>query len=135
MLLCSGSPVREALLRQHNHVGRGALGLLREADKGEEDEAPSPLLSEEHSMDHAIPVSAHFPYVAAELPGRLESKLADFCHGCDDLGRILIRQRLQKVAHGSSTRGRLVVPPAPRGHGSDATCSTTHPALWDRKSA
>jgi hypothetical protein len=65
MLFRSGSPVREALLRKHNHVRPSALRLLREADKGEEDEAPSPLQSEEHSMDHAIPVGAHFPYVAA----------------------------------------------------------------------
>ena len=54
-------------------------------------------------MDHSIPIGAHFPYVASEFPGRLESKLADFCHGSDDFGRILIRQRLQEVAHGSST--------------------------------
>jgi hypothetical protein len=42
--------------------------------QGKEDEAPLPHLSEEHSMDQAIPVGAHFPYIASELPGRLEPK-------------------------------------------------------------
>jgi hypothetical protein len=92
MLLRSGSPVLEALLGQRNHVGWGPLGLLGEADQGKEDEAPLALVSEEHSMDHTIPVGAHFPYVASELPGSLKPKLADFRHGGDDLGRILVRQ-------------------------------------------
>ena len=103
MLLRSGSPVREALLGQRDHVRRGALGLLGEADQGKEDEAPLPLRSEEHSMDHAIPVGAHFPYIASELPGRLEPKLADFCHGGNDLSRVLIRHRLEELAHRSTT--------------------------------
>ena len=103
MLLRSGSPVGEALLGKRDHVGRGALGLLGEADQGKEDEAPLPLLSEEHSMDHVVPVRAHFPYIASELPGRLEPKLSNFCHRGDDLGRIFVRQRLQEVAHRSTT--------------------------------
>ena len=103
MLSRSGSPVREALLGQRDHVRRGALGLLGEADQGKEDEAPLPLLSEEHSMDRVIPVGAHFPCVASKLPGRLKPNLADFCHSRDDFGCILIRQRLEEVAHGSAT--------------------------------
>ena len=103
MLLRTGSPVREALLGQRDDVGRGALGLLGEADQGKEDQAPLPLLGEEHSMDHAIPVGAHFPYFASELPGCVKPKLADFCHRGDNLGRVLIRQRLQEVAHRSTT--------------------------------
>jgi hypothetical protein len=103
MLLAARSPIREALFGQGDHVGRGPLGLLGEADQGKEDEAPLALLSEEHSMDHTIPVGAHFPYVASELPGRLNPKLADFRHGGDDLGRILVRQRLEEVADGSAT--------------------------------
>ena len=103
MLLGTVSPVCEALLGQRDHVGRSALGLFGEADQGKEDETPLPLLSEEHSMDHVIPVGAHLPYVASELPGRLKPKLADFCHSGDDLSRILIRQRLQEVADGSAT--------------------------------
>jgi hypothetical protein len=54
-------------------------------------------------MDHAIPVGAHFPYIASELPGRLEPKLADFCHGGNDLSRVLIRHRLEELAHRSTT--------------------------------
>ena len=103
MLAPTGSPVRKALLCQGDHVGRGALGLLREANECKEDEASLPLLSEEHSMDHSIPVGAHFPYVPSKLPGRLKPKFADFRHGGNDLGRVLIRQRLEEVAHRPST--------------------------------
>jgi len=58
MLLCSGSPIRETLLGQHNHVGRGALGLLCEAGEGKQDESPSPFLGDQHAMNDMISVGA-----------------------------------------------------------------------------
>jgi hypothetical protein len=78
--------------------------LLGQTDQGKEDETPLPLLSEEHAMDHAIPIGSQFPYVASELSSRLNSKMADFCNCGNDLSRVLIRERVEELAHRSTTR-------------------------------